>query len=79
MNKIKLEIPYDFSIPYGWGIAYLDWKNQIAVCYPYPLNFIVRFLYYAYWGTQSFNQRELDIYNLGFQDGIDIGKRKDAR
>jgi len=62
--RLKQIILEGMRIPAGYGIAYFDYPRRCLVCYPIPLNLIVRFfkLFY-YWvvaaGFPSRWEREL--------------------
>ena len=41
---LRKEIRHYETIPKGYGIAYRRYDMQAVVCYPFPLNHIIRFL-----------------------------------
>lgn len=49
MKILKRELLQNRSVPKGYGLAYYQPDRLIAVCYPIPLNLIVRALRDFYW------------------------------
>jgi hypothetical protein len=38
----RRELAQDMKMPLGYGLAWVDWSRQVAVCYPRPANWLVR-------------------------------------
>jgi hypothetical protein len=46
--KIRREIEQGEMMPKLYGVAYMDFMRKIYICYPFPLNHIVR-VYRSVW------------------------------
>ncbi len=61
-TPFKREIEVNCIIPFPLGVAYRDFIRGVTVCYPIPLNLIVRWTLRVYWwfgeyGEMSWKER----------------------
>ncbi len=81
MSKIVYE---NEQIPRFYGIAYRDFLVKAIICYPIPLNWLVRWeRALGFWLRRLFPWQHLAdktgryhklSYNKGYQDGLDARK-----
>lgn len=38
----RRELVQDAKMPLGYGLAWVDWSRRVAVCYPWPANWLAR-------------------------------------
>lgn len=63
-------------IPFWWGVSYLSWESDRAICYPIPLNLLIRWsrdLYYWIKATRRFGWRDNQVIDA-YARGEDAGK-----
>ena len=61
-------------LPKWYGVAFYDYMQRTAICYPIPLNLIVRFIDNIWWRIKQphISDREADLmaaYSKGRMDG----------
>lgn len=88
MKKVftRQAIQYGAKIPFGYGIAYRDFAMDVAICYPIPINLVVRWVrnFYemiAYRIHSTMFQKQLEdiatsSYEKGFKAGQEIRKHE---
>lgn len=75
----KREIAMGYVIPWWLGIAYWEWDRARAVCYPIPLNLLVRGFYGTYYWLKAIQRstwldQQLEAARRsGFKAGRDSG------
>ena len=60
----RLELPRGRRLPFGYGLAWVDLSRWVAVCFPWPLNWLAR-------GLRSGNWRLRAIFRAVAGPGID--------
>jgi len=77
--SLKRFVPEMDELPRGYGVAYRSVTKHGAICYPIPLNLVVRWLYGVWlWlrfpvGTTWYEEIEIRAYERGREAGRDIG------
>ncbi len=78
--KLRKEIKRYEMIPPWYGIAWLRYDADVAVCYPLGLNLIIRLFRSAYilmkMAGHGAMQNPREAYLQGFKDGINSLKAK---
>lgn len=66
-------------LPKGYGIAYRRWDRMIAVCYPFPLNWLVGLAVRAWRGSYCrsvpFSKRASALLKIEYDRGFRAGHR----
>lgn len=67
-------------IPVGYGIGWLRWDRDEAVCFPIPFHWIFGGARAAYiWAIHSyFKDREIRAFEKGFKKGLESGRLMDS-
>lgn len=63
-------------IPRFYGVAYHDYPRRVAICYPIPLNWLIRWgrdLYF-FLSNAARDDQISQAYKAGFNDGVERGK-----
>jgi len=65
-------------LPKGYGVAYQNWSNFTAVCYPFPLNHLIGSIVKFWWKYRNQKPTEYIVklserYNDGFKHGLAVG------
>ena len=66
-------------IPWWLGLAYWEWGMNVAVCFPIPLNLIVRWARDGYFWIKAtrhpgwLDNQRAEAYNAGFGRGVAAG------
>lgn len=67
------------GIPRGWGVAWIEPGGWTAICFPYGLHIVMRWLRLLYEGVMIprktwWEKRLLDAGDVGYERGVVIGK-----
>src|SRR5688572_17484180 len=71
---LRIDVHKAYQFPPFYGLAYVRWNCDKAVCYPIPLNWLVWILYNI-WERLKVTPRSLEsiAYNQGFREGYGSG------
>ncbi len=73
---IRRIVPEAVVVPWWLGLAYWRWDREEAVCYPIPVNLIVRWARNGYFWLKAthrpdwIRQQTQDRYDRGFHNGV---------
>ena len=69
MKKIRKLIWQGERYPRGYGMAWLDFERNAAVCYPIPLNVVMRAAYLAWvWCLCPFGVTEREVMRATIEE-----------
>ena len=74
--KLRKVIWEGHEIPTGYGIAWLKSPSFDAVCYPIPLNILLRYLRTIWHFCVKPNEGALKWWHEGFEEGYDAGHKQ---
>jgi hypothetical protein len=79
--KLKKFVPSCETFPKGYGLAYRDAFRDGGICYPIPLNHLMKYIH-AWFGKLEvpspfrYEYVENTAYRLGVKDGYDFARTK---
>lgn len=79
--SLRREVKEGIMFPKFYGLAYRDMWRRVSICYPIPLNVVVRLAMSLYWKLQEglVTNRLEKIIEKAWQDGYCTGTRRNVR
>jgi len=75
--RISKRVPQGVEVPRFYGIAYWDYWSDYGVCYPVPLNLMVRIGRWAWHESIRFRPTKLDkMMRKAYETGIAFGREQ---